>query len=222
MGSSSSKASRLAGNTATKRKYPQRVPPPPAAAAAPPPPPPPPTARGTLSSSSTAPPSPATSPTAHANLPASASKTKEIALDGSDPTFAQSLRDLGPVTPSSTYSNSSTVSSRPHPSSPSSPTSPHTQFAANPALQILSARSRLAADADREFARAARAPSGSDDARRRFVDSTILRQILVLRDVHGVPGEEIERRLALQRGVVGRLGPKGVVGGVGNYASPLR
>lgn len=145
--------------------------------------------------------------------------TTAIALEGSDPTFAQSLRDLGPVTPSSTYSNSSTVSSPPHSSSPTFP--PTQQFASNPALQILSARSRLAAEADRDFARAARARSGSDDARRRFVDSTILRQVLVLRDVHGVPGEEIERRLALQRGLVGRLGPKGVVGGLGNDASPL-
>lgn len=74
MGSSASKASRLAGTTATKRKYPQRVPPPPAAA------PPQPT-RGTLSSSpssstSSSSSSPAAAPTEHPNLQASASKTE--------------------------------------------------------------------------------------------------------------------------------------------------
>lgn len=81
MGSSSSKASRLAGTTATKRTYPQRVPPTPAAAAAPPPPPPPPQpARDTLASSTSSnpPPSPPTSPTANPNLQASATKTKGI------------------------------------------------------------------------------------------------------------------------------------------------
>lgn len=152
-----------------------------------------------------------------------------INLDASDPTFAQSLRTLGPVTPSSTFSNSSTFSSssshQQHqqnqnqhtPNSPSSsPQFP--SLASNPALQILSARSRLAAEAEREFARAARAGSGSsssdDDARRRFVDVVTLRQALTLRDRQSVPAEEIERRLGLERGVVGMLGRKGVVGDV--------
>ncbi|MCJ1272108.1 hypothetical protein MMC22_012015, partial [Lobaria immixta] len=86
---------------------------------------------------------------------------------------------------------------------------------------ILAARSRLAADAERDFARAARASSsgsgdGAQEARRggrRFVDVDTLRRVLDLRDRQQLPAEAIERKLGLERGVVGVLGRKGVVGG---------
>ena len=42
----------------------------------------------------------------------------------------------------------------------------------------------------------------------------LIRQVLMLRDDRGVGEEEIERRLGLRKGVVGRLGPKGVVGDI--------
>lgn len=67
MGSFASKASRLAGPAATKRKYPQRDPSPAA---------PPQSARATPTSSSFS--SPAPGPTVHPNLQASASKTEGI------------------------------------------------------------------------------------------------------------------------------------------------
>ncbi|MCJ1427369.1 hypothetical protein MMC29_005272, partial [Sticta canariensis] len=65
MGSFASKASRLAGTAATKRKYPQRVP----SHAAPPR-----SARATPTSSSFS--SPVAGPTVHPNVQASASKTE--------------------------------------------------------------------------------------------------------------------------------------------------
>lgn len=223
MGSSASKVSRLAGTTATKRKYPQRVPPASSSSS-------PPTSAGPPPHRGNTP-----SPTSHPNLQASTSKTEAINLDGSgDPTFAQSLRTLGPVIPSSTLSNSSTVSSPPPPShhhqQPSTSSFPQLPSNNNPALQILAARSRLAADAERDFARAARVSSsgssGDDDdddgaqqqqeARRggrRFVDVDTLRRVLDLRDRQQLPAEAIERKLGLERGVVGVLGSKGVVGG---------
>lgn len=82
-------------------------------------------------------------------------------------------------------------------------------------MRILAARSRLAAEAEREFARAAR---DDDGARRRFVDVVTLKQALGLRDDQQVPAHEIERRLGLASGVVGVLGPKGVAG---NVAGPV-
>lgn len=50
---------------------------------------------------------------------------------------------------------------------------------------------------------------------RRFLDVVTIRQVLMLRDEKGVEGREIERRLGLGEGVVGRLGPRGVVGDTG-------
>jgi hypothetical protein len=44
------------------------------------------------------------------------------------------------------------------------------------------------------------------------VDAVTLRRALKLRDEAGVADVEIEKRLGLKRGVVGRLGRKGVVG----------
>lgn len=125
--------------------------------------------------------------------------TAAINLDASeDPTFARSLRTLGPVTPSSTSLHQPS-------SSPA--------LGSNPAaLQILAARSRLAAAAEREFARAGRGDGADARAGRRFVDVDTLRRVLDLRDRQQVPGEAIERKLGLERGAVGILGRKGVVG----------
>jgi trehalose-6-phosphatase len=74
-------------------------------------------------------------------------------------------------------------------------------------VSLLTARYRLAEEAEREFARIGR--KGSEG--RTFVDVVTLRQVLVLRE-RGVEEGEIERSLGLGRGVVGRLGRRGVVG----------
>ncbi|KAK0642600.1 hypothetical protein DIS24_g8896 [Lasiodiplodia hormozganensis] len=78
----------------------------------------------------------------------------------------------------------------------------------NPALTILSARERLAEEAEQEFANLGRRGAPG----RQFLDVVELRKVLVLRDQRGGrPAGEIERQLGLREGVVGRLGPKGVV-----------
>ena len=71
----------------------------------------------------------------------------------------------------------------------------------------MTARYRLAAEADAEFARTGKAA----DQGRRFVDVITLRQVLVLRD-KGVSDEQIESQFGLGDGVVGSLGRRGVVG----------
>ena len=76
---------------------------------------------------------------------------------------------------------------------------------------LLEARSRLAAEAEEEFANV-----GRKGHRRGVLDVITIRQILKLRDENGLSGEEIERQLELKRGVVSRLGPRGVVSGSGS------
>ncbi|KAF6227055.1 hypothetical protein HO133_008496 [Letharia lupina] len=202
MGSSTSKAAKTAAGAA-RRQYPQRVSPPPTsnAPSAPPPPAGQPTAPG---------------PTVHPRSQASNTRDESINLDASDPDFARSLRSLGPVQPSSTLSNSSTFSPSPSPPSQgprSSPNQSHPQIfpdpSKNPALMVLTARERLQQQAEVEFAKTGRGHGGKS-----FLDVSTIRQLLVLRDERGMGGEEIEKRLGLANGVVGRLGPRGVVGDV--------
>jgi hypothetical protein len=71
----------------------------------------------------------------------------------------------------------------------------------------LTARYRLAEEAELEFSNIGR--KGREG--RQFLDVVTIRQILVLRDEKGLGEGEIEERLGLRKGVVGRLGGKGLV-----------
>lgn len=73
---------------------------------------------------------------------------------------------------------------------------------------VLEARSNLQQAADAEFERVGKSSQGG----RQFLDVWMIRQILLQRDVQGRSPEEIERKMGLKKGVVGRLGAKGVVG----------
>ncbi|KAG4443962.1 hypothetical protein IFR05_000602 [Cadophora sp. M221] len=79
----------------------------------------------------------------------------------------------------------------------------------NPAVSLLTARYRLASEAENEFAQTGKSTAARG---RQFLDVITLRQILVLRDEKGFEAGEIERMLGLREGVVGRLGRRGVVG----------
>lgn len=157
-----------------------------------------------------------------------------INIDASDPDLALNarLRTLGPVQPNPTQSNSSIFNFQPPSSTPRTssadpsltssqfqpsasnpqqsiyPTAPTPTQRSNPAVSLLTARYRLAEEAEREFARTGK----SSAVGRQFLDVHTLRQILVLRDSEGVAEAAIERRLGLKEGVVARLGRKGVVG----------
>lgn len=141
---------------------------------------------------------------------ASGQRSDEINLDASDPDFARSLRSLGPVQPNPTLSPTSAFNASPSASSPSQSSS--TQRVGpdprnNPALAVLSARSRLQDEAEREFMEAGR--QGHEG--RQFLDVYTVRQILVMRDERGAQKGAIERSMGLKGGVVERLGAKGVV-----------
>jgi hypothetical protein len=139
-----------------------------------------------------------------------------INLDSSDPDLDLNARarKLGPVIPNPTLSHSSTFNQAHghlHPSNSSSQsifpsaTSPH--MAQNPALSLLAARERLAGEAEEEFSNIGRKGA----AGRLFLDVLTVRQALQMRE-KGIAAEEIEEELGLARGVMRKLGAKGVVG----------
>ncbi len=74
---------------------------------------------------------------------------------------------------------------------------------------VLTARERLQRQAEVDFAK-----TGRGDGGKSFLDVSTIRQLIVLRDEKGMGGEEIEESLGLAHGVVGRLGPRGVIGDV--------
>ncbi|GAB1191736.1 hypothetical protein APSETT444_000918 [Aspergillus pseudonomiae] len=135
----------------------------------------------------------------------SGSRALAIDLDGRDPDFAASLRGIGPVSPAPTLSNSSTFAQRGN--------SVQTVFprAANPALLVVTARQKIAKAAEREVELVGR----PGFAGREYLDALTIRQALSMRDRQGLPAGEIERLLRLKKGVVDRLGQKGVVSEVG-------
>lgn len=95
----------------------------------------------------------------------------------------------------------------------SSPNQSHPQIfpdpSKNPALMVLTARENLLQQAEVEFAK-----TGRGDGGKSFLDVSTIRELLQLRDEKGMGGDEIEKRLGLAQGVVGKLGPRGVVGDV--------
>lgn len=123
-------------------------------------------------------------------------------MDGMDPQYAASLRSLGAVQPNTMYSPSSTFHQTVTPAKDSAFPNPK----ANPAIQIVHARDRLAAEAENEFAVAGK----TDDVGRAFLDVSTIRRALVLRDAGNMSSAEIERNLHLKPGVVNRLGKKGI------------
>ncbi|KAK1767098.1 hypothetical protein QBC33DRAFT_559226 [Phialemonium atrogriseum] len=200
MGSSTSKAAQSGA-----RKFPTRAP----GAAAPPPPPPRP------SRTRPAPPPP--------RAQASFTKDEAIRADsinpgatpdsdyGASPAFSARLRRMGVAQPNPTFSPSSTAasSSPPPPPPPSSSSHPgpgsFPPAAENATLGVLESRRRLQESADREFL-----SGGGGREGREFLDVGTIRDALVLRQ-RGVAAGDIEARLGLRRGVVGRFGAPGVV-----------
>lgn len=83
----------------------------------------------------------------------------------------------------------------------------------NPAVTLLEARKRIVEEAEREFEDVGRLGKGRRG--RRFLDVGLMRKILILRDEKGVGSGEIEEMLGLDRGVVERLGGRGIVGVAG-------
>ncbi|TGO26746.1 hypothetical protein BPAE_0054g00540 [Botrytis paeoniae] len=152
-------------------------------------------------------------PTVHPEPSSSSTKNQSISFDASDPDIGLNsrLRELGPVTPSPTLSNSSTFNRAsaqdpitsgnnfiPSASTPSQSIFP---TANNPAVSLLAARSRIAEEAERDFEKIGR--KGFQG--RKYLDVATIRTVLVYRS-EGMPDSEIEERLELRRGIVKSLG----------------
>lgn len=117
--------------------------------------------------------------------------------------FSQRLKQMGVATPNPTLSNSSTAS--PYPVFPGDPgprgPSNYPAAAQNRTLGVLEARQRLQDQATLEFEQPGRG--------REFLDVGTLKQMLMMQARGSAPAD-IEKRLRLKSGVVGRLGPRGV------------
>ncbi|KAK8194978.1 hypothetical protein HDK77DRAFT_505021 [Phyllosticta capitalensis] len=223
MGSSASKASRTAGKAA--RVYPKQASQ--AATHAPKPSAPPRASQP--------------GPTVHPPPEASESKDQSATSDAQDPALAAKLRSIGAVQPNPYYSPHSTspfdprrpseagmpdFSAGPNPFAP--PPSVHASAAAattttpggtnaaaarppnrmlNPALSILSARDRLQREAEADLDNAVRAGASG----RRFLDPTLIRRVLMMRERESKSDEAIEEEMGLEKGFMKRLGPRSVV-----------
>lgn len=188
MGTSTSKTSRAAGSAA--RKYPIRTSP----------------SVGTTNSVTPASHFP-NGFTGKAQDTANASRDETFNLEKPDPNFAQSLRSIGPVQPNPTLSHTSAFSrhvNRNTPSRPGGPFAPDPKM--NSALAVLEARSKLQEEAEKEFDQVGKGVNGG----RQFLDVMVIRQILAQRD-QGKSAANIERDMGLKKGVVERLGPRGMV-----------
>ncbi|KAM3083915.1 hypothetical protein ACMFMG_001981 [Clarireedia jacksonii] len=203
MGSSTSKtaskASKAASQSATNsaRKYPTRVPP-----------------ASSRTNAESIRPSVAAQPgpTVHPEATTSSTRDESINLDSSDPDLASRLRTLGPVQPSPMMSNSSTFNraSARDPSAsgatfvPSASTPSQTLFPtahSNPAISLLTARYKIAEEAEKEFENIGRKGFSG----RSYLDVSTIRTAIVLRS-EGMAEAEIEKRLGLKSGVVRSLG----------------
>ncbi|KAF1982565.1 hypothetical protein K402DRAFT_466688 [Aulographum hederae CBS 113979] len=160
-------------------------------------------------------------PTVRPQPQASSTRTEAINLDASDPHFARRLGSIGPVDPNPYLSNSSTS-----PFDPTTASSPYSHFpppasragrtnfpdpSHNPAIMILRARQRIQDEADAEEDMVGRTGFRG----KRYLEASLIRQMLVLRDGKGMGAEAIERELMLAPGTVGRLGPRDVVANAG-------
>lgn len=137
--------------------------------------------------------------------------------DSLQPGLAERLRQIGVVQPNPTYSPSSTASPTTTTSSQSlqehggAPVFPSPSN--NAVLSALEARERLSREAEEEF----ESLGLSGGQGRRFLTSGMIRDVLVMRE-RGASDGEIENRFNLRRGVVRRLGPRGLVQPVGGPA----
>ncbi|KAH6609027.1 hypothetical protein Trco_002373, partial [Trichoderma cornu-damae] len=139
------------------------------------------------------------------------SKDEAIRADAMDPDFAPAdfsrrLHQMGIVQPNPTFSPSSTASPNLSPESlavPPGPLFPPAKL--NATLSVLESRRRLQGIADEDLE-----IMGRNGGRRRLADMrTILNAVQMLNS--GIPAADIEEKLRLTPGFLGKLGPAGVL-----------
>jgi hypothetical protein len=156
-------------------------------------------------------------PTVHPKPSASTSRDRYIDLDARDPDFGSRLSQLGPVQPAPTRSNSSTFAPTPQVVKSSSfSESTRSPFlgqqgfpstSSNPALLVVQARNRFTKLFEEESESLGR---GSFQGRT-LISAAEIKALLSMRDSgERLPGE-IEKQLRLRAGVLGSLGPHGMV-----------
>ena len=205
MGSSSSKVAGKATAMAGRRKYPSTA-----------------SILNNASATSNVPVSQATAPPSAVrpeprDAPPSTTKSEHIDLDGRDPQFGSKLRALGPAMPvarARPQNSEAATSSQPlawqqgvgqniFPRTGGSPT------ITNPAIVVVNARERIGKAWEEERDALGR----GSFAGRTMLNAGELAEVIRLRD-EGIVDGEIEQRMRLNTGLVGRLGIRGVVANV--------
>lgn len=130
--------------------------------------------------------------------------------------FSERLKQMGVAQPHPTFSPSSTAGSPSPDAAHHFPPPPgnYPSAADNATLTVLQARRQLQERAELEFEGMGR----PGDKGKEFLDVGTIRDVLALRQ-RGEAAGDIEARLGLRRGVVDRLGARGVVTSVGDAGS---
>lgn len=122
------------------------------------------------------------------------------------PDLAQRLREIGVVQPNPTYSHTSTAVPMSPPLEQTSNSGPiFPSPANNPVLNALEARERVQREAEEEL----ESLGVSNSQGRRFLQAGMVRDILMMRE-KGASEAQIENRFHLRKGVLRRLGPRGL------------
>ncbi|EXJ59408.1 uncharacterized protein A1O5_12289 [Cladophialophora psammophila CBS 110553] len=195
MGSSASKVAARAGGGAARRKYPSTP---------------------SIVNSAPSPTHAATEPTPAAEVrpsptaaPPAGEKSEHVELDARDPQFGSALRRVGaarPVTERRPDEDTFPTSSQPmHSGQNIFPSD-----ANNPAMMLVQARKRIAAQWESEMENQGR----PGFAGRTLVSAKDIKEALTLRDEVGKTRQEVEKQLRLKPGALDQLVPKGVVANV--------
>ncbi|KAF9876965.1 hypothetical protein CkaCkLH20_05811 [Colletotrichum karsti] len=141
---------------------------------------------------------------------AATAKTDDIVQDSVDPNnvtdeFSSRLRQMGVVQPNPTFSPTSTAGPAPHAAAIQNPGPLFPPTSRNTTLGTLEARRILQQRADEEFEGLGR--SGSEG--RSLLDLNTIVQMHLMRDKGHSPAE-IEERLNLRKGLLEKLGRRGI------------
>ena len=151
------------------------------------------------------------------DAPPSMTKSEHIDLDGRDPQFGSKLRALGPAMPvtrarpqnSEVPTSSQPIAELQGGARNVFPSAGRSSAVTNPAIVVVNARERLGKAWEEERDALGR----GSFAGRTMLSAGELAEVIRLRD-EGILDGEIEQRMRLNRGLVGRLGIRGVFANV--------
>lgn len=145
--------------------------------------------------------------------PPTDSKEAHIDLDGRDPQFGSALKRLGPaiaVERAAPNKSAFPTSSQPPLGQQGANIFPSSRSPTNSALTIVHTRTRIAQKYDEEMEALGR-PSFKG---RTLISAKDIREVIRMRDLGGLPSDEIEKQMRLRPGILDQLAQQGVYANV--------